>query len=75
LAADGLSIGHQVKIEKDGIMYLGKNAVSQAYDNYWTIDGSDAGSHISFGTLINLPKLDKNGKEIKDKDGKTVYEG
>lgn len=75
LAADGLSIGHQVKIKKDGIMYLGKNAVSQAYDNYWTIDGSDAGSHISFGTLINLSKLDKDGKEIKDKDGKTVYEG
>ena len=74
LAADGLSIGHQVKIEKDGIMYLGKNAVSQAYDNYWTIDGSDAGSHISFGALINLPKLDKNGKEIKE-NGKTVYEG
>lgn len=73
LAADGLSIGHQVKIEKDGIMYLGKNAVSQAYDNYWTIDGSDAGSYISFGKLVKLPKMNGNKVE-RDEKQNIIYE-
>ena len=60
LSSDGLSIGRKVKIDDDGIMYLGRNAVenggkpnvegqSQLLRNYWTINGDDTRSFISYG--------------------------
>ena len=56
LSHDGLSIGSKVKIDSDGIMYLGSNAVKNGgvegenlSRSYWTINGDDKKSYISYG--------------------------
>ena len=50
LSYDGLSIGSKVKIDQSGVMKLGAGAVANAPNNkYWTIDGSNGNSSISYG--------------------------
>lgn len=59
LSQDGLSIGSQVKITKEGVMYLGNKAVANGgkddntiSKNFWTIGGDTKNSlsYISYGT-------------------------
>ena len=54
LSEDGLSIGSKVKITKEGIAQFGVGAVVDSENNrYWTIDGSNGHSYISYGIKGN----------------------
>ena len=78
LSQEGLSIGSKVKINADGVMYIGSNAVKEGgksgkNPNCWTINGNTNQSYITYkgGSQFRAAtsKPDDNGKIYLGTDG------
>ena len=73
LSYDGLSIGSKAKLTNTGVMYIGNGAVAKGGledGNYWTINGNNSRSYISYGGSTSFAAASND-------DGKTakVYVG
>lgn len=73
LASDGLSIGSKFKVENNGVMKIGTNAVANS-NLCWTVDGTSARSYIAYGATDYVPEIKSDSTDIGGVSG-SVYLG